>query len=93
MITVRPVPLSLLECLAVLRYMRKVRDDLRKDLRELQERMRAGHDGNHNAATMALDAEIAIIEEAIRKLWESYNAAVPSASPDPGDLPPGGKPP
>lgn len=72
-----PVTFSLIEILCTLRYMRKVRDDLQKDLRELQERMRAGHDGHHNSATLALDAEIAIVEETIRKLWEAYNATAP----------------
>lgn len=72
-----PVSFTLIEILCNLRYMRKVRDDLKKDLRELQERVRAGHDGHHDSAALALDAEIAIVEEVIRKLWESYNATVP----------------
>lgn len=77
LVYVPPVTLSLIECLCVLRYMRKVRDDLRRDLRELEERIKSGVDGVHQTTAMALDAEIAIVEEAIRKLWEAYNATAP----------------
>ncbi len=77
LIYVPPVPFTLIETLCVLRYMRKVRDSLRKDLMELQERIRAGNNGAHDSAVLALDAETAIVEESIRKLWEAYNATVP----------------
>lgn len=71
------VDLTHVEAFTNLRYMRNVRNQLRTALRELQERIRAEHDGAHNAAALVLDAELAIVEELVRKLWGATGATGP----------------
>lgn len=73
----RPVDFTHVESFTALRHLRTVRDQLRAALRELQERVRLGHDGAHDAAVMILDAELAIIDEVVRKLWASTGATGP----------------
>lgn len=71
------VTLTQVETITALRHLRHVRDQLRTALRELQERMRVGHDGAHNAAAMVLDTELAIVDEVVRKLWGATGATGP----------------
>lgn len=52
--------------------MRAIRDSLRRDLNELEERMRAGHDGVISQAHRVLDAELGIVDESVRLLQEAY---------------------
>lgn len=73
----RLVPFTLVELLANLRHMRAARDHLRTSIRELQERARMGHNGEHNAATVVLDSELVIVEDVVRKLWSAYGATGP----------------
>lgn len=80
----QPISFNLTELLSALRHMRRIRDELRQAIRELQERMRLGHDGHHNAAMVVLTGELAVVEECVRKLWEAFQHATPSRPPDVG---------
>lgn len=63
---------TLVVLLSTLRHMRAIRDSLRRDLNELEERMRAGHDGVISQAHRVLDAELGIVDESVRLLQEAY---------------------
>lgn len=63
---------TLVVLLSTLRHMRAIRDSLRRDLNELEERMRAGHDGAISQAHRVLDAELGIVDESVRLLQEAY---------------------
>lgn len=66
-----PVQFTLIELHANLRHMRHVKADLHAATLLLQEQQRVGHNGHRNAAQLVLDAELSIVEEICRKLWEA----------------------
>lgn len=68
----KTVKFNLVVLLSTLRHMRVVRDNIKRDLHELEERMRAGHDGVLGQAHRVLDAELAIVEESVRLMQEAY---------------------
>lgn len=68
-------PLAVL--ITTLRHMRNVRDAIRKDLQDLKDRQRSGHDGAHNATILALDAELVLVEDSVKVLWEALGAIGP----------------
>lgn len=68
---VRPLAYTLVELHANLRHMRHVKADLQAALLLLEEQQRVGHNGHRNAAQLVLDAELAVVEEICRKLWET----------------------
>lgn len=79
----RPVMFSLVEEHCNLRHMRNVKSDLQAALLLLQEQQRVGHNGHRNAAQLVLDAELFVVEEICRKLWESIAPAAPIHPPPP----------
>lgn len=79
---------TLLECMWMLRWLRALRDEKREDLMRLEERIKGGHNGDLVAAHRALDADIAIADEIIRKIWLSCGPAPPPVPPKTGGTPP-----
>lgn len=77
----RIVVFPLINLLSTLRHMRNMRDALKKDLQDLKDRQKSGHDGSHNAAILALDAELMIVEDSVKILWTAWNT--PPVSPAP----------
>lgn len=73
--------LTLLECMWMLRWMRDFRDKKKEDLLALEERIRGGHNGDLIAGHRAVDSDIAIADELIRKLWLTCGPASPKAGP------------
>lgn len=64
------ISLDRIELLCTLRQMRAQRGRLWTDMMELQERkLRGGHNGEIESAIRALDNELYIIDNVIRKLW------------------------
>lgn len=64
-----PVQLTRLEVFWLLRRLRRDRDAIAEDLLLLEERVRAGVNGHLKGAYIALDADRAIAEGVIAKLW------------------------
>lgn len=60
---------TVLECMWMLRWLRELRDRKREDLLLLEERIRGGYNGDLVPAHRAVDADIAIADELIRKIW------------------------
>lgn len=62
----RQVDLTLIEVLVTLRHVRQIRDQLEQDLRVMMK----GRVSEHMPAARALEAEVAVLGEVIRKMWE-----------------------
>ena len=68
--TEKPLTLNCVERLCALRYFRSVKDRLDMGMLELQEKINGSVDVLHNTdAYRALDADKAVIDTIIRKLW------------------------
>lgn len=63
------IPLTTLEVLTVLRYMRATREGLHGDLLRLEEKLKAVGDGHTQGAILALAGEVSLLDDCIRKLW------------------------
>lgn len=64
-----PIIFTTIELMCVLRWMRSRRDALWMDIIALQERARSKHNGEIQGTVRALDNELMIIDNVIRKLW------------------------
>jgi hypothetical protein len=66
-----PVQISRLECLWLLRTLRKHREMIWENLMAIEERIRGGFDVGHmSAAHHAIDADLMICDGLIRSLWQ-----------------------
>jgi hypothetical protein len=72
---------TLLECMWMLRWLRALRDRKKEELLLIEEQIRAGHDGSLVAGHRAIDADIAIADEIIRKIWMTCGPTSPKAKP------------
>lgn len=65
-----PAPvLARMEVFCLLRHVRQQRLALGVDMEQLEERRRSGHDGALDGAWIALDADAAILDGVLRRLW------------------------
>jgi hypothetical protein len=55
----------------LLRRLRADRDKLKEDLLAIEERVRGGHNGDLISAHRAIDGDLAIADEILRKLWQT----------------------
>jgi len=69
---VKTVSVTMIETNCALRHLRPVRDKMYRDLMLMEEQIRAGNDGTLKDAHRSLDTEIVIIDNLLRKLWETY---------------------
>lgn len=72
---------TVLECMWMLRWLRALRDQKKDDLLQIEERIRSGHNGDLVAGHRAIDADIAIADEIIRKIWLTCGPAPPPTAP------------
>jgi hypothetical protein len=69
----RTVVFPLVNLVSTLHHMRSVRDCIKRDMHILEEGVKSGHDHVHNnSAVLALEAELSIVEESVRLLWQAY---------------------
>lgn len=67
----KTVSITRLEAIVMLRYLRSQEMKLSMDMMKLEERrIRGGFDGHLDAAHAALDADVGILEDVIRRLWQ-----------------------
>lgn len=67
----RTIALNRIEAVVLLRYLRHQAMALSRDMMALEERrIRGGYNGTLDAAHRALDADVSILEDVIRRLWE-----------------------
>lgn len=67
----KTVSLTRLEAIVMLRYCRMQEMALSRDMMQLEERrIRGGYNGTLDAAHHALDADVSILEDVIRRLWQ-----------------------
>lgn len=67
----RTISLPRLEAVCMLRYLRKQTAAILRDMMALEERrIRGGVDGHLDAAYRVLDAEVGILQDVIRRLWQ-----------------------
>lgn len=67
----KTISLTRLEAIVMLRYCRMQEMALSLDMMKLEERrIRGGFDGQLDAAHNALDADVSILEDVIRRLWQ-----------------------
>lgn len=74
---------TVLECMWMLRWLRALRDQKKEELLLIEERIRTGHNGDLVAGHRAIDADIAIADEIIRKIWLTCGPA-PASTPKAG---------
>lgn len=75
-------PITRLEAFITLRHLRVQRFKMEHDMAQLEERRLSGHDGHLDAAHAALDVEVTILNDVLRRLWQIL--ADPTPSPPPG---------
>lgn len=63
------VELAPLELVRTLHHMRQVRTELEAQQMQLQERLTHGGDGVTHDAILALENELYVVAEVVRKLW------------------------
>lgn len=69
--TAKTISLTRLEAIVMLRYCRQQEMALSRDMMALEERrMRGGFNGDLDHAHAALDADVSILEDVIRRLWQ-----------------------